>query len=240
MTHDEARDLLPGYSLGALDDEAAALEAHLEGCPRCSAQLAAYLETTAALGGAVAQREPPAHLRAAVLADAPLRPLPRAVPRRRIGRPWLAAALLLLALGLAGGNLAQRRQLAATRSELALDSQGLALLTSTETTVQRLVPAGGLGGQAHGHWYHQPGIATQVLVIEFMPPPPAGESYYGWLQRSNGSWQAVGAFTLDAHGYGRRILLGSDGADVVAAEVTRQGRATPGPAGPPLLRWPAP
>jgi len=73
MTHDEAMSLLADYALGALDD-ATALEAHLVGCPICSAEVASYRETTAALAEAVAPVALPPSLRARVLAHVPASP----------------------------------------------------------------------------------------------------------------------------------------------------------------------
>ncbi len=245
MTHDEAAELLSAYALGALDDNVQALEAHLRGCARCSGLLASYLDTTAALGEAVDVVTPPVALRSAILGRAQQ---PTQLKRRWqwptsiVGRVATIAATLLvvLSVGLGAGNIAQQRQLAATRSDLALDERGLALLTSTETTVERMAPVAATASNEHGHWYHRPGIATQVVVVEFMPVPPAGDAYYGWLQRRDSSWVSVGRFTLDANGYGRVILPGTDGTDVTAVVVTRQSSASSTPTGEVVLRWPSP
>ncbi len=147
------------------------------------------------------------------------------------------AAALLLVVGLAAGNVVQQQQLRAAQSEIALDQLGLALLTSTETTVERLNPIANPAGPEHGHWYHREGIATQVVVVEFMPAPASGLAYFGWLQHADGSWQPVGRFTLNDQGYGRIILTGSDGADVRAVVVTRQAQASAAPTGQVVLRW---
>lgn len=242
MTHDEAVDLLPVYALGALEDEAPALEAHLDTCPRCTALLAAYLETSAALGAAVAPAEPRAALRVA-LVDARVAPAP---PRRldqfrrslrRFALPAVAAALLLLSIGLGAGVAVQQRQLAAAHGQLALDERGLGLLTSTETTIERLTPVAATSADTHGHWYHRPGVQTQVLVVEFMPALPPAQHYYGWLRRPDGAWVAAGPFTIDNQGYGRLILLGSDGVGVQGVAVTRQSAPSAAPAGPLVLSW---
>ncbi len=245
MTHEDVVSLLPSYALGALDD-VTELEAHLNHCDRCSAQLASYLEATSRLGAAVAPASPPAALRESILRarTAEISPISRRVsaPLRPFNGYTLAtiAALLLIALGLGGWAFSQKQQLEATRSELALDQRGLALLTSTETSVERLQPVPPLGGEAHGHWYHRTGVSTQVLVIEFMPAPPAGQSYVGWLRQSDGSWRQVGRFALDSQGYGRIILVGDDGSKVRAVVVTRQSEGSLVPTGAVVLRWPAP
>jgi anti-sigma-K factor RskA len=54
MSHDEASDLLGAYALDAVDgDELAALEEHLETCPRCRAELDSLRDVAAALGNSV-------------------------------------------------------------------------------------------------------------------------------------------------------------------------------------------
>src|ERR1700735_4592852 len=54
MSHDEARDLPGAYALDAVDgDEFTELEAHLETCPRCRAELDSLREVAAAMGNSV-------------------------------------------------------------------------------------------------------------------------------------------------------------------------------------------
>jgi hypothetical protein len=249
VTHEEARSLLPAYALGALDEHVEALEGHLKRCADCKAQLSMYLETAAELGDAVSVIMPPASLRQEVLAHLlerrTERPgLLRGLLDRFMPPAWILAtaslALLIAVAGLIAWTVIQQQQLQATRSQLALSERGLALLTSTETTVERLAPVAEPQSQAHGHWYHRPGIATQVLVVEFMPALPQGESYYGWFRLADGSWQWAGPFSLDSSGYGRLILLGSDGSDVRGVVVTRQTAATSQPASQVVLEWPSP
>jgi hypothetical protein len=244
MTHDEVADLVPAYALGALDSDVdvVELEEHLRGCVQCSNLLATYLDAAAALGEAVEPVVPPQGLRAAIFEHA----ASSLAPRRQwgwslwfLGRSSLAAAaiLLVLSLGLGAGYITQQRQLGEAQTTLALDERGLALLTSTETSVDRLAPLVASPTNAHGHWYHRPGVDTQVVVVEFMPAPPVGEAYYGWLERNNGAWQLVGRFTLDASGYGRIILLGGDGSNVRGVTVTHQAQPSAAPSGVVVLRF---
>jgi hypothetical protein len=54
MTHEEASELLAVYALDAVvNDEQEQLEAHLDTCPRCRAELDGHRETAAALGNSV-------------------------------------------------------------------------------------------------------------------------------------------------------------------------------------------
>lgn len=242
MTHEDARLLLAAYALGAADADVDALEEHIHSCDRCKAELAGYLDTAAMLGEAVKTVPPPAALRTAVLGRIPPQrnPFQRLtdlfVPSRR-SSVAVAVAMLVAVVALAAAVI-QQQQIQLMRSELALNSQGLALLTSTEVIAERLAPVLDPTSQAHGHWYHRPGVATQVVVVEFLPPPPPGVSYYAWLHHENGSWTSPGTFSLDGTGYGRLIILGSDGTDVTAVVVTRQTEPSQAPSGDTVLRWP--
>jgi hypothetical protein len=240
------------------------LEAHLRVCPICATELAPYLETTAVLAEAVDQVSPPAWLRERVLFHNALRFVPREEPIREFPqdrhthwvrhakitrsaphRPiWLrrlatAAAIFLLGVSFGASSLIERQQFDSSQAELAIDQQGLVLLTSTETANARLAPLPPLGGDAHGHWFHRAGLNTQVLVIEAMPAPPTGEAYWGWLQRKDGTWIAAGRFSIDRTGYARIILTGSDGADVKAIQVTTQANETTAPTGVLVLQGPS-
>lgn len=260
MTHIEAREALAIHALDALDpDEAAALEAHLAACSTCTAELASLRRPADEMAAAAPLCVPPARLRARVVATAaalegaaPPQPVALArVPERRGARhwlrlrpsvqrwqpaAWLAAAVLLLALSGAGagGYAAYRAQ-----QQLAMDEAALALLTSTETVLDRLAPAPGaaVGPTTHGHWYHRAGVPTQVIVGEALLPLPAGERYVAWLQRPEG-WQQAGALVPDAHGSARLVVLGHDPAGTAGVLVTRETDDPIAPRGPAMLRFP--
>ncbi len=114
MSHDEAAELLGAYALDAVDpDEATAIEAHLESCPRCRDELRNHREVTGFLS--YAGQEAPAGLWDRVMNEvrteetAPIssRPAVIASPPRRSGRAgwrgWIlplaaAAAVVVVAL----------------------------------------------------------------------------------------------------------------------------------------------
>jgi hypothetical protein len=59
LSHEEVSELLGAYALDAVDpEEAAALEAHLAECGRCSAELASYHEVAGMLGNAGGEAPP--------------------------------------------------------------------------------------------------------------------------------------------------------------------------------------
>ena len=64
MTHEEARDLIPGYAVDALEpEEAARVEAHLLSCGDCRGELAVLRDAAASLATGVAQTAPPPEMR---------------------------------------------------------------------------------------------------------------------------------------------------------------------------------
>lgn len=239
MTHAEVSELLPLYALNALDEaEIPALEEHVSECDACAAELRSFESVAGGMGSAVPVLTPPAQLRERLLASAAAHaPDARSRQRGRLLRfpsrapSWLAAAVLVVALASAAAAGFARD--AADRAQLRTDDAALALLTSTETTVDRLEPvASGLPANAHGHWYHRDGVSTQVIVGEFLPPLGGGQQYAVW-ERTGQAWQRVGE--LDSRG--RLVLLGSDGSRVVAVEVTRDAGAAAQPRGDVVLRF---
>lgn len=125
------RALAADYALDLLAaGERVLYEAHLAGCAHCRAETRAYAETAALLAHAAPAAEPPAGLRARILAEARsaevhrpqlVRDPPgadRRAPRGSVGAagygtgraPWLAAAAaLVLAVGLGAGWARERR-----------------------------------------------------------------------------------------------------------------------------------
>jgi anti-sigma-K factor RskA len=105
IEHEERRDELAAYLLGALEPgEAAALEQHLAGCEECRAELDWLRPAAQVLPESVARVEPPPGLRAQIMgeveADAGAKPA-RAPRHRRytLGlRPAIGLAVLALAV----------------------------------------------------------------------------------------------------------------------------------------------
>lgn len=136
-----SEELAVGWAMHALEpDEEAVLRAHLPGCDRCQRAVRSTEEVTAALGGSVRQYEPPARLKArlmAVIEDTPQEPVsspaqvrssrraePVSLDSRRPqsakrGRVLLAAAAVILVAVIAGvagqQYVALRDQVAAER-----------------------------------------------------------------------------------------------------------------------------
>ncbi len=120
--HDLQAERLPLYASGDLAPaERAALEAHLEGCADCRAELAELQEGLDLLG-AVAAREDPCPPLEGFFAErlAPALEQREARPRARVGQWVLRAAALFLAF--AAGLVADRALSSAPRSALATPS----------------------------------------------------------------------------------------------------------------------
>ncbi len=106
MTHEEASELLGAYALDAVDgEELAELEAHVDTCPRCRAELDTLREVAGAIGHSA---EPlPEGLWSNIVSRLPSRPAgeesPPMPPPRRPG------ALALARAGPAGGGAAPWR-----------------------------------------------------------------------------------------------------------------------------------
>jgi hypothetical protein len=110
MRHEDAADLLGVYALDAVEpDEAAAIEAHLETCPRCRAELRNHREVVGVL--AYAGQEAPEGMWDRVAArihdpapdDEPVdppRPLPLLAARRRSRLPQVGRSRLPQVMGL--------------------------------------------------------------------------------------------------------------------------------------------
>jgi anti-sigma-K factor RskA len=219
--HDALREQVALYAIGALDAAGrAAVEAHLHTCAECAAELAASLPVGAALAQIVPQHDPPASLRAAILADARRRAAStRATPA---WLPWLAAAaMLLVTVGLAFSVGDLRRQVRQLQAQLAdalvrvqdseqrvaiavRDAQApLTVLTAPDLRMialagQTPAPA----ASARAYWSRSRGL---LLTGDRLPPLRAGRTYQLWFIRAQTPVSA-GLLAPDANGQLRTVL----------------------------------
>lgn len=204
--HEETQELLPAYALGALDrEEADLVAAHLEACPDCREELAAFEGVVGRLSQAAPDKTPPAGLKSAVMArvqsaaHTPARPLAPATPRGE-GVSWQPGAFLqrtlpvwaalsaVLILALALGNILLWQQLQATRQQP--NGMRTVALRGTEAAPRAAasIVIGTDGRQG-------------ALVVDDLPPLDTSRQYQLWLiddgQRTSG-----GVFSVDDYGYG--------------------------------------
>ena len=139
------RENLAAFALGVLEaDELHALQAHLETCPDCQAELAEYQNVTSGLLQAIPPKMPPAHLRRKIAQQLPSAHtrspnlLARFFSRFAPGRVAIAAVMLVL-VGLNLFSMYQVRDLqkkqVSISNQLSTEQSALAMLAypSTET-----------------------------------------------------------------------------------------------------------
>ena len=253
LDHDALRELVPLHAIGALTGpERAAVESHLGDCAECAAELRAYAPVGMALAQAAPQIDPPAALRAAVLASARGDRGPVRAPARAPFRPapWLAAAaMLVIAAGMAfyaaalqrrihalEGELAdaltridagERRVTVALRAAVAAEAP-MAILTAPD--VRRIDLAGQSAAptaSARAFWSRSRGL---VITASNLPALPAGRIYQLWVVTAQAPISA-GLLTPDARGaLTTTLTTPSDMPDPVALAVTLEpegGRPAP-------------
>lgn len=237
-------ELLPAYALGALDGEdLRELEAHLEvGCAECRRQLDLWGRDLEALAASVPPLPPSETTRARVLRLAKAEaPAPWRAPRWTF---FAAAALLLLAVWGAAGQLRMRREverLTAERNRLArqvaaLDREvGLARAEARQAAQAlqilaapsvRSVVLAGLGPTpgAAGHTYVNPQTRDALFYAFNLPALAADKTYQLWFI-AGGKPVSAGTFAVDARGTGQlRVENVSQVEDIQAWAVTIEPR----------------
>jgi anti-sigma-K factor RskA len=205
---DEIEELLGAYALDALPpDEAAAVAAHLAGCPEQAATARELRAASLALQSLPDALPPPPALRSRVLEAVAREPRERAAPapatsprdrltwrtqqspsniRRFPTYAWgaLAAALVIAIGGLFAWNITLRNR---------LDDR---LDASRATAVAPLQGAGAGGGTvlyfADRH--------KAVVIGADMPAPDAGKTYQLWAVGDDGQPKSIGLMQPDAAG----------------------------------------
>lgn len=192
MTHDEVQELLGALALGAVDDdERAAAEAHLSGCPECRRELH-DLQAAAGLLAA-AEREAPdvlwSQIERSLVSSSPTasKAAPTATtfgvrsrsPRRRtVNRLAIAAGMLAIA-GLAA---------VAIRQEQTIDDLQTALRDPAQSTFAEIVDD---PGARRFELVSDDGVVVAGVVAprgyalirtDALPPLPGGQTYQLWGQ----------------------------------------------------------
>jgi anti-sigma-K factor RskA len=238
-SHPIFQENLAAYALGALDaDEALALQAHLQTCESCRAQLAEYQRLSAGLLAALPPR-------------APGRNLKRTLQRRlagesRAARPqsgWplgqtaMAAALvLMLAL-----NIFSVFQVYSLRQQQA----GFTGRYESEQTAIAMLAYPG----TQSITFDQSGVSGSLLVDKKrnllavftwnLPPPPAGQTYQMWLIDPRGDRTSGGFLLPEADEPFVMAVIASPQplVDFIGLGVTLEPLGgSPKPTGPKILR----
>ena len=261
MTHDALRELTGAYALGALgSEEKRALEAHLASCDECAAEVRAFSGVVHGLNHAVPQLDPPASLRARVIArvdDLASRSAPSAPPA--VSRPvqrfsnagWLALAASLIAgaLGFYAFSLRDRvlvlqRELADAEQRASAAEQGIQTVQLRASNLQRTadilaaadVKGVELKGQGPGSGASGRAFVSRsrgvVFFAENLPPLKPGTTYQLWVVTEDKKPIDAGVFTTDATGtISLTRILNVPNPGAVAVTVEPAG-GVPSPTGP--------
>lgn len=174
----ELHELSAGYALDALaPEERDAFERHLAGCPECQEELASFWEVAGALAVAADSAAPSPELRDRILADvrAEKQTVVSLDSRRRVS-PVLAAITAMaaaVAIGLGIYAVSLNSDLDSTRSALTAQENATALLADSSATSVAL--QSGTGRLVVGS------DGKAVLVLNDLPPAPAGKTYQAWI-----------------------------------------------------------
>lgn len=193
MTHEEIKELLPGYALGALHaEEAEILVRHLPTCDSCPRELAQYRQALDALPRLVPEATPQAQVKQRLMERlAP--PEKRRLSWSRFALAWTPLSLLFLA-GLLAVTFGLSNQLQATQDWPVVAVR----LEATETAPQ-----------AVGFVLFLPRQEMAMLAVRDMPSLPSGREYQLWLTRDSEK-ESGGTFTVDSEGRGYLVVAMED------------------------------
>jgi anti-sigma-K factor RskA len=186
IDHDQYRDSIAAYALGALpDDERSQLERHMATCHDCRLEADELALAVAELPDAADPVAPPPELRSRIMAvveaDAAERTATSTAPAQRAGwgallrpRAALVAACVLLLAGLGAGVALTGDDGGSWQAEVVMaDASAEVDMASDHAT----------------------------LAVRGMPAPPTGRVYQVWVQRGAGAPRPTQAlFTTDPSG----------------------------------------
>lgn len=237
----QIRELIPAYSLGALDPEDEALVGrHLDACPGCLEELEQYDQLGVAMLHAVPPQQPPAGLKEQVLANLPAeRPLPEKpslFARPNLG--WvavaMAAAVLILNVVLLFEIRAVRTQRAELQSLVDRTQVGLAVLTYPTSQVVEVEGE----GEVFGTFVFDPQREVAVLYAWGLEMLPADSTYQAWFTDAAGNRVNGGLFDAEGRGGFTIVPLWASepvgSFDRLGVTVEPSG-GSQGPSGPPVL-----
>lgn len=222
--------MIPAGAAGALTaEEWRTLDGHLSTCEGCGREYAAYLEAAALTALAVDPVTPPSSVRTRVMAEVDGAGAPNGIGHhspsnvvpiawRRAPAWWLAAAALVLAVGIAAWAISAieqrqrnievlRQQLLASEREKIESSQReaelarkLDVLTSGETASIRMAGQEVAPAASASIFMNSP--ARKALVFfNHLPPTAPDKSYQLWVIRGDQpAPQSAGTFEVGADG----------------------------------------
>lgn len=236
----DCEQLLAAFALGALDvDERLMVETHLETCASCRQILADYQAVGDGLMYAMPPTQPPAGLRARLLAKtAPTPPKPDKIERWQLLFPRLMSAVgivTLLVLVVFNLNLLVRtNQVLQTQESLTQQSQAsqtaLALMTYPGSQVAVIE-----SGNIYGTLVFNPEGELAVLNVWGLNDLQAGQDYQVWLIEPDQTRISGGVFrSSDDMGFVSFVIKSSTSMDSftgIGVTIEPEG-GSPSPTGP--------
>ncbi len=199
QTHNDFQENLAAYALGALDpEETAALEAHLQTCESCRAELADYQAVSTGLLAALPPQQPRASVRRALQKQ-----VAGQSSQKRVGFNWsfapaLFGALMVALVALNAFTVYQVYSMRQEQAEMdrrrAVDQTAIAMLAYPTTQTLTFAENGVSGSLLVDK--------QRNLVAVFawnLPNPPAGKAYQMWLVDPNGDRTSGGFLVPEAN-----------------------------------------
>jgi anti-sigma factor RsiW len=188
LSCEQIEELLPAYALNvASADERAAVDAHVDACPRCADALREIRAVTHGLALRAPRVQPPPGQRAAVLGRvATASASPRSVQSHShsgvfervvafLSDAQIARAMLALLLVVGAGAAVYVGSLSAN------DAVVRQRVVANSTISVPLKGAPERAPNATGRIVYRPGDRVAVIEVKDMPRPPAGRKYCLWL-----------------------------------------------------------
>jgi anti-sigma-K factor RskA len=231
-SHDEYRDNIGAYVLGALPElEAELLERHLATCESCRAEVEELRPVTAAIARSVPQVEAPPSLKASLMEIVNSEAAARAdgEPARRRERrsfgSWFSGLQPRMAAAMAVGVLALGVAVGIGVGRIA-GSGGDDTRTVAAKIDRKQMPTGDASLAVNGD--------EGELQLTDAPQPPAGRVYQLWYQHGK-TIERGGTFRPRGDGsYSASVPVGNT--DAVMVTVERAG-GVPAPTGPPVMQF---
>jgi anti-sigma-K factor RskA len=203
--HEALTALAPAFSLGALDaDERQSFAAHAAQCVQCTTEIEAFTRVVGVLGFAAPQVDPPAVVRARVLAAVGSSARRRAgITRALRSMPYAAAIVAMIGLSAYAASL--RSRVSALEARLAQTPSVADVLAAPDLARIDLAgqPATAPTARARALWSRQRGM---VFTAANLPPLPPGRVYQVWVVTADARLSA-GLIAPDADGRSTGVFV---------------------------------